>query len=294
MANVTNEDWRRLMDTAERLDPRSHLRRPEFSDAHVVLVLLWARLHNRPMSWAALPGAWPIYRRKIGLPSVSTLSRRARSVSVQRLLTAMEAELAGTDESALVHVVDGKPLVISRHSIDAQARHGRGAGGMDKGYKIHAICGLDRTIRRWRLTPLNASEPEIARRLVRGWDSACGYLLGDTIYDWDRLHRQCADRGLRLLAPRRPSRRGRGVRERGVSEARLSCIAALEHGQRGLPASLMTQRRVIEGVFARLETRWAITAPPFFIRGLDRTRRWVQAAIILDHLLNARRTGNAA
>ena len=40
-----------------------------------------------------------------------------------------------------MRMIDGKPLAISGVSKDADAGYGRGAGGMQKGYKFHAVWG---------------------------------------------------------------------------------------------------------------------------------------------------------
>jgi hypothetical protein len=216
------------------------------------------------------------------------MSRRLRSASVRRLLDLLASD--GDVASTLVYIVDGKPLVVSRHSTDPDARHGRGAGGMDKGYKLHLISDLHGRVHMTRVTPLNTPEPEMARRMIKSGRLGGGYVLGDTLYDWDTLHRECAGRGLRLLVHRRPSRARRGMRWRGVSPARLACIASTETPTAVFAPALLGQRRVIEGVFARLETRWRIGHPPAHVRTLPRVRCWTQAALILDRFVqDARR-----
>ena len=55
--------------------------RVQFSDALVVLVFLWAVLHDRPCGWACNPDHWKCTRlRPVCLPSQSTLSRRLHRV----------------------------------------------------------------------------------------------------------------------------------------------------------------------------------------------------------------------
>lgn len=285
MARVEDFDWNALTRLVRSLDPGLHPRRPRFSDAAIVLVLLWARFHHRPVSWACRAASWPLNRRRRGFPSPSTMTRRLRSVSVLALLDAVQAALRSQD-TELVHAVDGKPIVVSRHSTDPESRHGRGAGGPDKGYKLHLVCTISGRVSGWRLTPMNTPEPEMARRLVRDGVVGPGYLLADTIFDWDVLHARCAERGSRLLAPRRASRLGKGLRDGNrVGPERRACIAAMETPHALFARQLHRQRGVIERVFARLETRWNIGRPPFYVRRLHRVRRWVQTALILDACL---------
>lgn len=287
MARVHDFDWNALTTLVRSLDPGTHVRRPRFSDAAIVLVLLWARFHHRPVSWACRASSWPLNRRRGGFPSPSTITRRLRSCSVLALLDAIQAVLAG-DDAELVHAVDGKPMVVSRHSTDPHARFGRGAGGQDKGYKLHLICTISGRVSGWRVTPMNTPEPEMARRMVRDGVAGLGYLLGDTIFDWDTLHTSCARRGSRLLTPRRASRAGKGLRDGNrVGPARRACIAAMETPHAEFARRLHEERGVIERVFARLETRWNLGRPPFYVRRLHRVRRWVQTALILDAFLQA-------
>lgn len=284
MAHVDELNWSELIELVRSLDVAAHPRRPRFSDARIVQVLLWARRWNRPVSWACRPGSWRGAAQRQELPSPSTMTRRLRSASVLALLERLEEALRPR-ETELVHAVDGKPLVVSRHSTDPDARHGRGAGGYDKGYKLHAICSLTGSIVAWRVTPMHTPEQEMARRMVRTGGVEAGYLLADTLFDWDKLHTCCEQHGVRLLVPRRPSRRGKGLRERGVGEARRACIAAMETPTASFAPSLYAERQVVERVFARLETRWQIGHPPFHVRRLPRVRLWVQAALILDQAL---------
>lgn len=283
MARVERLDWRALAALVRSLDTTVHRRTPRFSDARIILVLLWARFNLRPISWACRPSSWPLWRRRADLPSPTTMSRRLRSVSVAALLERVENAMALGMPKELAHAVDGKPIVVSRHSTDPDARHGRGAGGYDKGYKLHLICTLSGRVRSWRVTPMNTPEQEIARRLVVGGGVDPGYLLADTLFDWDSLHTHCAQRNVRLLVPRRPSRVGKGTRQASrAGLARRACIAAMETPHALFARALHAQRPVIERVFARLETRWHIGHPPFYVRRLHRVRLWVRTALILD------------
>src|SRR6516162_1891811 len=106
----------------------------------LVAVLLWAALHDRPVSWACQKRHWSTTTLKPHrLPSPSTLSRRLDSVGVGLLWHALEQRLRDSGPPALVAFVDGKPLPVGGNSKDPDARFGRGAGCTAKGYKLHAI-----------------------------------------------------------------------------------------------------------------------------------------------------------
>ena len=57
-----------------------------------------------------------------------------------------------------IHVLDGKPLAVSPISHDRDAAWGRGARGMQKGYKLHAVWNGGPLFTTWSLAPMNMSE----------------------------------------------------------------------------------------------------------------------------------------
>lgn len=67
------------------------------------------------------------------------MSRRLRYADTRRMLDELARVLSEAGYASLVHYLDGKPLTVSRHSCDPDAKHGRGAGGRDRGYKLHAV-----------------------------------------------------------------------------------------------------------------------------------------------------------
>jgi hypothetical protein len=105
-----------------------------------VVVCFWAVLHDRPTRWAATPENWPDDLRPMLLPPQSTLSRRLRRPEAVELMTAVEEHLWAliVVESCLVRIIDGKALAVSNASKDPDTGYGRGAGGNQKGYKLHA------------------------------------------------------------------------------------------------------------------------------------------------------------
>jgi hypothetical protein len=74
-------------------------------------------------------------------------------VSVVALLDALERRVIAPQKPGLFWMIDGKPLVISGCSKDRQAGYGKSAGGMGKGYKLHALIGSHGSVAAWRVAP---------------------------------------------------------------------------------------------------------------------------------------------
>ena len=178
----------------------------------LVAVTLWAALHDRPVSWACQRRHWSTTTLKPGrLPSPATMSRRVDRVGVGLVWRALEVRVRGTGNPALVALVDGKPLPVGGDSHDPDARFGRGAGGVAKGYKLHAIWATRPVPEAWEVTPLNACEKAVAGRLLTQLTGG-GYLLGDGNYDASWLSDAAAARGYQLVAPcRKAANPGCGI-----------------------------------------------------------------------------------
>ena len=152
----------------------------------LVVVALWAFLHDRPLSWACQARHWgTTTKRPLRLPSPATLSRRLDSLPVGAFWLELERRLRASGVPALVSLVDGKPLPVGGCSKDPDARYGRGAGAVAKGYKLHALRAGRAVPEAWDVTALNANEKAVARGLFgqlagRG---PGGYALGDGNYD---------------------------------------------------------------------------------------------------------------
>src|SRR5579871_1176008 len=154
----------------------------------LVAVMLWAALHDRPISWACQRRHWSTTRlRPWRLPSPATLSRRIDSVAVGLFWNALEQRLRGSGVPALVAFVDGKPLPIGGNGKDPDACFGRGAGCIAKGCKLHAVWAGRSMPEAWEVTPLNANEKAVAQRLI-GQLLYGGCLLADGNYDASYLY----------------------------------------------------------------------------------------------------------
>ena len=255
----------------------------DFQDDVIVRVWYWAVIHDRPVSWACQPEHWPIWWRA-RLPSNSTMSRRLRSASVQRLLHEVQRRVTAPTDPGVFWKIDGKPLVISGCSKDRQAGYGRAAGGQAKGYKLHAVVGPRGTLASWRIAPMNKDERVMAERLLKTV-AIQGYVVADGNYDSNRLHAVCDRRGnLQLVTPRRYGP-GKGTGHRRQTPGRLRNIALVESPCPRFAAGLLHDRDEIERNFGQL-TNWGggLTGLPAWVRTYRRVHRWVQAKLTLTAL----------
>lgn len=270
--------WMRVRGLARALGQDPGSGRYTFTDADIILTLLWAALHDKPVSWACRPESWPVYERRVRRPSPSRMSRRLRTLSVQVLIQCIQTELMHASQDTLVMALDGKVLRVALHSRDAFARVG--ARGM-RGYKLHLICDTFGRIRAWRVTPLNCHEAVIARRIIKPMRIE-GYLLADANYDTTYLHDLCARSGGQLVTPRMKCRIGKPLDPRRHTPQRERSVLMLELDHTGFGRDLIAKRGVVERVFARLEMNHHIGQVPAHVRGLFRVRLWMQAIILLD------------
>jgi|SRR6516162_6745889 len=244
----------------------------------LLVTLLWAALHDRPVSWACQPENWKTTRlRPLHLPSPATMSRRVDRVAVGLLWRAVEERLRAlsTYVPALLAFLDGKPLPVGGCTKDRDARYGRGAGTMAKGYKLHAIWSNGPLPETWEVTPLNADEATVAERLIpqlRG----TGYLLGDGNYDVNALYDVAAQQGYQLVTPLPKAAPGR----RRQSPQRLHSIEMMG---RPFGPSLYKYRLGIESIFGNATSFGGGLAPlPAWVRGVERVRTWVWAKLLIN------------
>ena len=274
---MERELWRSLYLLAKALDkPWGGWR---YSTAEVLGAYFWAVVHDRPTSWATRPEEWPDDLRPVWLPPQSTLSRRLRRPETVQLMTAVEQRLVGLLALGkyLVHVIDGKALAVSLVSKDPDAGYGRGAGGRQKGYKLHAVWGGGPLPTAWGLAPMNVSEKRMARHLIPALPGG-GYLLGDAQYDANALYDLSASAGFQLLTKKTTDRGRGGLGHRPQSPHRLRSI---ELAQVAFGRDLYRQRNAIEARFGTLTCTGGELGPlPAWVRRFHRVRHWVQAKIL--------------
>jgi hypothetical protein len=278
---MERELWQALYLLATGLDKRwGHWK---YSTAEIVVVYFWAVLHDRPTSWASDPAEWPAELLPPRLPPQSTLSRRLKQGDAVDLMTAVEQQLVILLNlgQRWVHVLDGKPLAVSPISHDRDAAWGRGARGMQKGYKVHAVWNGGPLFTTWALAAMNLSEKTVARRMMTSLVGG-GYLLADAQYDANYLYDAAEKAGFQLVAWKTPSRGKGGLGHRRNSPSRLRSIELLTTP---FGAKLYRERNSIERQFGVLTSTGGILGPlPSWVRHFHRVRHWVQAKLIINAL----------
>lgn len=262
----------------------------DFSDEDIVKVYYWSVLHDRPTQWACRPKHWPLYKRRLRLPSPPTMSRRLRSASVRALLDAMEQYVVAPKQPGLFWIIDGKPLPIGGCSKDRQAGFGRAAGCKAKGYKLHAILDTEGTIASWRIAPMNRDERVMAQRMVRTAPIQ-GYLVADSNYDSNKLHDVCAQRDQLQLVTRRRYGPQHGTGHRQQTKGRLRSMQLTENPAPAFANQMLHDRDAIERRFAHI-SNWGgglVCLPPW-VRTHRRVHRWVQAKLVLTALKRSQST----
>lgn len=279
--------WRMIVAVVRKSKTR-HDGRWTFAVSDVVLAYFWAVLQNKPVSWACDRRNWPLSAWRQPLPTPSTMSRRLRSPAVQEVIAAIEQTVLRQPGPTWVYAVDGKALPVSRHSGDLDAQFGRGAGGQDKGYKLHVLYGQNGSIPAYAVEPLNVDERVVARRLAKE-AKVNGYVVGDANYDDNQLYEAVRQQGGQMLAPRKYGV-GRGLGHHPHSPARLRAIAMLEGPNHAWADALLDSRDSIERYFGTIAcAHYGLDRLPPWVRTLRRVRMWVQAKLIIDRLAATRR-----
>lgn len=249
-----------------------------YSDAVIVLVFLWACLHDRPQNWACEVRNWRSTRlQPMNIPSDSTLSRRLASPSITQFMKAVEERLRGGNNPSLLKFLDGKPLPVGGCSKDPEAKSGRAIGGFARGYKLSAIWSLRPFPEAWTVRPLNENEVPVAKSLIPQLSGA-GYVLADGEYDAMVLHDLAWTHGHQLVAPRRRTAKGRGHCPQSPHR-----LHALELLRRPFGEALFQLRPCIERLFGNATSFGGGLAPlPAWVRRLRRVHRWVWAKLVIN------------
>ena len=243
----------------------------------IAAVVLWAALHDRPISWACQRRHWSTTRLcPTRLPSASVVSRRCQRIAFGLFLNEITQRLQGTCLAGLIVVLDGKPLLVGGCSHDPEARFGRAAGHIGRGYKLHAAWGARAMPEAWEVAPLNVSELAAAHRLFGQLPG--GYAIADANYDATALYDRAAECNYQLIANQVDPNPGTGHRRQ--SPFRLRCIAML---QTSFGQNLFRIRTLIERCFAHATTFGGGLAPlPAWVRRSRRVQLWVWAKLALN------------
>lgn len=269
---MERELWKQLYRVVVRLD--NLWTNGWYRAGEIVVVFLWAAIHDRPTSWACEARNWPDELAR-PLPPQCTMSRRLRSRGVRALLAKVEAELGGDPCQWWTQRMDSKPLPVGPHSKDPDAKYGRAARGFARGYKMHVIWGGGPLPSRWGIEPMNTGDSTAARRLVAELPGS-GYLVGDSQYDSNPLHK-AASPNHQVVAPQQ--RPGKSLGHRPHEPSRLH---ALELLTRPFGKALLRYRNEIERLFGTLTNFAAGLSPlPSWVRRPHRVHQWVQAKLLI-------------
>lgn len=262
--------YTRLKDVARRF----HQKYVPIQPWRIAAVLLWAALHDRPVSWACDKRNWSTTRRKPGrLPSEATVSRRAHKTSFALFLNAVANELKGSGPPAWELVIDGKPLPVGKCSKDPDARsnhHGRG-------YKLHALWGTKCLPEAWEVTAARENEGAVAVRLL-GPVRGVGFAYGDGSYEDNRVYDAAGASGYQLLAD--PGTQSTGGGHGYQSAYRLRALRLFADG---LGWDLYRRRTDIERAFGNAGAFGGGLGPlPNWVRRLGRVTRWVWCKLVIN------------
>jgi hypothetical protein len=151
----------------------------------------------------------------------------------------------------------------------------------------------------WRVAPLNVSEQEMARRMLRDLSGDHGgHVVADSSYDINLLYATAASSGHRLTAPRKRPDTGLGHRPHHAD--RLRAVTSLEGPTAGTTTGpgLLRDRRQVERDFGNLRSfaGGLSRGLPSWVRRHRRVSRWVRAKLLINAArirLNERRKSRA-
>lgn len=281
---MERELWRLISGSLRRL-PHRRLRNAVYTDAEVLAVLLWAALHQRPVSWGCKRSNWPVQAWRRRLPEQSTMSRRLRDPAVPGLMRELADRIQRRLPPGRVMLTDGKAFMLEDRTGDRDASVGRGSGRMARGYKLHAIVDDRHRLHAWSILPLNHAEQPQTRALLgqmRG-ERRPGrrLLLGDAGYNSNALFAAAREAGLRLIAPR--CKPGTGTGWRVHDRDRLSSLRVTEERGGWMGSMLYGLRAGVERYFSGLSSGVVSGGHlPTWARRLHRVRCWIDAKVVIN------------
>jgi hypothetical protein len=264
---MERELWNILASHLTYLSTICRRGRYEHPTTRILRVYLWAVLHDRPVYWACDKRNWIGVKPPRRMPNQSTMSRRMARAETQHMLEALLDRLEPAQHDALVMRLDGKPLPVAKHSQDRLATIGRGAGGFQKGYKLHAIYAGNNRPTAHCVAPMNVDERVVARQMIEEHSLGEGYLLADANYETNPLYDQAAGVGRMLVTPRRfANAKGIGQTIKH-SEHRLAMIQRMKDPSPFI-RDLLATRGQVETKFANLSNfGGGLTHLPPWVRG---------------------------
>jgi Transposase DDE domain len=259
-----------------------------FGDAVILLIHFLAVLTNHSPRWSHDQRNWPRWCRRLKFPSYSQLMKRLKDPCIQQHIEQLDREFRGQLPSGPQKICDGKPLVVGGYSKDKQATRGKVPDGWARGYKVHVLIdAVSGAFEALDVTGLDVGEPTTMRKIVQMLDLAGTTVRGDSNYDSNPLYETIAQRGGRLIAPRKKpgTGLGHGSADRSPHHPhRLLAIQELETDD----TRLKEHKRERNGVEQRLahltNVPFGLWALPNHVRHLRRVRQWVRTKVMLYHL----------
>lgn len=245
--------------------------------------------------WLRRHWKWPVR-----VPSVATLTRRARSPDFRRLLREVLRRLRRqVSQNPLPRVImDSTFLLTGPYSRDPESRWTCHGGKWFRGYALHAICDRTGALWAWYVTSANVQEMKVARRLIRQAAAAgprkIRWVIADKGYDSEPLHQMVRRRlSARLVAPLnyRGAKSGRW-RERQPGRNACERLLATSQG-----AELLRERSTIERWNSWFKGNSNVSMLPYHVRRLSRVRRWIDlklAVFFVHQYLLQQDLGHAA
>ena len=105
----------------------------------IVLIELFRALHQLSAAQAMRKKRWPLWLRRLKLPSYSQFNRRVKTAGVQAVIAEFSQHFRGLLPTTAEKACDGKPLLVGGFSKDPDAHNGKAPGGWARGYKLHAV-----------------------------------------------------------------------------------------------------------------------------------------------------------
>jgi hypothetical protein len=281
---MERERYRRMRAVLREVAQRQHDNpRVIHSNSTILLVALWAALHDKPISWATLAMHWPgDLRPRGGLPSQSCMSRRLRGVGdscgIFILLERWQRRLRGELGDSEVKLIDGRGLRIGGCGKDPDAGFGYSAGVLARGYKLHWIIDcFSGAVDGWLVAPMNYAEQSAAKQLIAHLPPHTRWVLGDNSYDRNELYQQAAQQHVQWLAMPRRDAAGLGHHRHSDWRLRVQPWLRSRRGQR-----TMKRRIVIEQVNGRLGCcSVGLNHLPHHARRLHRVTLWIALKLLI-------------
>jgi hypothetical protein len=130
----------------------------------------------------------------------------------------------------------------------------------------------------WRIEAMNVSEQAMAQQMIPELKGHTGYLLGDKLYDINKLYEAALAVDHQLVADRKRPTAGLGTRKHSPARLRAIQLLRTEFGR-----ALYQVRDDIERNFGGLTNFGGGLAPlPSWVRRIHRVRQWVHAKLITN------------